>query len=283
VTVPEDFRVQSRTRWARTAGGWGANADRMRATTMPVSAWMIDALAPQPGHDLLELAAGTGDTGFLAAELIQPGGTLICSDFSPEMLSQAQRRAEALGIRNVRFKQIDAETSIDLPAASQDGVLCRWGYMLMADQETALRETRRVLRPGARVSLAAWTGPDENLWSAALVRALIRRGLIERPDPAAPGQFAWAREGLIAERLEAAGFSDPVVERVAFRTRFGSVEEWWRVQISLSMTLQDGAARLDRAGEAELLAELAEVAAPFAQPDGGLAIPAVTWVAAAAA
>ena len=55
------------------------------------------------------------------------------------------------------------------------------------------------------------------------------------------------------------------------------------MQISLSMTLQDGAARLDRAGEAELLAELAEVAAPFAQPDGGLAIPAVTWVAAAAA
>ena len=62
------------------------------------------------------------------------------------MLQTAQRRAEELGIRNVRFKQIDAETSIDLEAASVDGVLCRWGYMLVADPETALRETRRVLQ-----------------------------------------------------------------------------------------------------------------------------------------
>ena len=77
---------------------------------MPVSAWMIDALDPQPGDNLLELAAGVGDTGFLAAELIAPGGTLICSDFSPDMLATAQRRAEELGVDNVRFKQIDAET-----------------------------------------------------------------------------------------------------------------------------------------------------------------------------
>ena len=65
---------------------------------MPVSVWMVDALGPQPGDELLELAAGPGDTGFLAAELIAPGGTLISSDFAPEMLTVAQARAEELGI-----------------------------------------------------------------------------------------------------------------------------------------------------------------------------------------
>ena len=88
---------------------------------MPVSSWMVDAVAPQPGDTLLELAAGPGDTGFLAAELVKPGGTLICSDFVPEMLTVAQERAQALGLDNVRFKQIDAETSIDIEAASIDG------------------------------------------------------------------------------------------------------------------------------------------------------------------
>src|SRR5919198_3735025 len=133
---------------------------------MPVSAWMVEAIDPQPGHTVLELAAGTGDTGLLAAELIEPGGTLICSDFAPEMLATAQRRAEELGIRNVRFRQIDAETAIDLEAASVDGVLCRWGYMLMIDPGTALQETRRVLKSGGRLALAAWTGPEDNLWSS---------------------------------------------------------------------------------------------------------------------
>ena len=42
---------------------------------MPVSTWMVDAIAPQPGQTILDLAAGIGDTGFLAAELIEPGGS----------------------------------------------------------------------------------------------------------------------------------------------------------------------------------------------------------------
>ena len=158
--MSEDIRQQSRARWTVTAKGWGVRADQLRRATMPVATWMVEALRPQPGDTLLELAAGPGDTGFLAAELIEPGGTLICSDFVPEMLSVAQERAEALGLRNVRFKQIDAETSIDVEAASIDGVLCRWGYMLMADPVTALTQTRRVLRPGGRLVLAHQSSSD---------------------------------------------------------------------------------------------------------------------------
>jgi len=98
VELPDDFREQSRKRWGDQAAGWAARREELRTATMPVSAWMIDAIDPQPGDTLLELAAGTGDTGLLAAELIEPGGTLICSDFSPEMLQTAQRRAEELVI-----------------------------------------------------------------------------------------------------------------------------------------------------------------------------------------
>jgi SAM-dependent methyltransferase len=281
--VSTDYRLESRTRWARTAPGWESRAEMLRRVTMPVSAWMVEALRLQPGDTVLELAAGPGDTGFLAAELIQPGGTLICSDFVPEMLTVAQRRAEALGVPNVRFRQIDAETSIDLPAAGVDGVLCRWGYMLMADPGTALRETRRVLKPGARVALAAWTGPDDNQWSSLGIRLLIERGLMERPDPDAPGQFSWAPEGMIADQLLDAGFVDPDVDVVDFAYRYASVDDWLDTQGDLSMRFADAVAALDPAGVEDLRAALHAAAEPFVQPDGSLEIPARTWVAVAEA
>jgi SAM-dependent methyltransferase len=278
-----DYRTESRARWAGTAGGWEADGEAMRRATMPVSTWLVEAIAPQPGHTVLELAAGLGETGFLAAELIQPGGELITSDFVPEMLSAAQRRAEELRLRNVRFRQVDAELNMDFPAGSIDGVLCRWGYMLLADPEAALRETRRVLRPGGRVALAAWTGPDDNRWSADPVRALVERGLIEPADPDAPGQFAWAREGVIAEHLENAGFVEHEVEQVNFVNAYASVADWLEAQTRLSMRVGDVARSLDDATLASVLAELAERAAEFTREDGSLFIPARTWVAAATA
>ena len=281
--MSEDIRQQSRARWTATAKGWGVRADALRRTTMPVSSWMVDAVGPQPGDTLLELAAGPGDTGFLAAELVRPGGTLICSDFVPEMLNVAQARAEALGLDNVRFKQIDAETGIDVEAASIDGALCRWGYMLMADPVTALGQTRRVLKPGARLALAAWTGPDDNPWSALPARELIGRGLEEPPDPAAPGQFTWAPEGVIGERLEESGFVDYEVATVDFTVAYESVEDWWASTQDMSMRFAQATARLDAGTAAEIKQALAEAAEPYTGDDGAVAFPARTWTAVATA
>ena len=279
VGIADDFRAQSRNRWDDQAAGWESRRDPLRAATMPVSAWMIDALDPQPGQTLLELAAGTGDTGLLAAELIAPTGTLICSDFAPEMLATAHRRADELGIANVRFKQIDAETSIDVEAASLDGVLCRWGYMLMADPESALRETRRVLKPGRRVALAAWAGPEDNPWSVLPNRELSERGLGGPQDPDVPHQFTWAEEGLIAEHLDAGGFVEHHVEALDFTIDYRSTDDWWTAQSELSNRFS-GALR--QAGEEDVAAVRAAVerhAERFRAGDGTLRLPARTWVA----
>jgi SAM-dependent methyltransferase len=274
-----DYRDESRARWARSASGWEAGATQFNREALAVSSWMVDALAPQPGHELLELASGTGDTGLLAAELVQPGGTVTLSDFVPEMLSAAQRQAEARGVANVRFRQIDAELPLDVEAASLDGVLSRWGYHLLANQETALGETRRILRPGARVALSAWTEPAENPWSSLVARTLVAQGLADPPDPDAPGQFAWAREGIIAERLEGAGFVEHALDVIDFEVRHASVDAWWEQTASRSDAAAAVARRLDAAGREAVLAALAEAAAPWTGDDGTLALPARTWVA----
>jgi SAM-dependent methyltransferase len=279
--VTTDDRQESRDRWAVSARGWEARGDWLRRATMPVSAWMVEAIAPQPGHTVLDLAAGPGDTGFLAAELIEPGGTLICSDVIPEMLTVAQSRAEALGLRNVRFRQIDAET-IDQEAASLDGVLCRWGYMLMNDPEAALRETRRVLRAGGRVALAAWTDPEANPWTTLPPKQLIDRGLMERIDPDQPGQFTWRRDGAIADQLEAAGFVEYDVQALDFEMKYASVRELWDVTRDMAARFRSATDPLGEAQTAEILDALAEAAAPWTAADGSLVMPARTWVASAA-
>jgi SAM-dependent methyltransferase len=279
VALPDDFRTESRRRWSDQAAGWEARRDELRTSLMPVSAWMIDAIDPQPGYTLLELAAGTGDTGLLAAELIQPGGILISSDFSPEMLQTAQRRAEELGVGNVRFKQIDADTSIDLEAASIDGVLVRFGYMLMAEPEHALRETRRVLRPGRRVALAAWAGPEGNPWSVLPRRTLVERGLEDAGPPATPHQFTWAERGAIEEALEQGGFTEYDVEALDFAITYRSAADWWAAQSDLSMRFATAVAR---AGDDDLAAAgdaLDAQAEQFRAADGTLRVPARAWVA----
>lgn len=81
---------------------------------------------------------------------------------------------------------------MDLEDDSVDGVLCRWGYMLMAEPETALRETRRVLRDGGGLALSVWAAPESNPWASVPGRLLREQTGAPPPDPTAPGIFAMA-------------------------------------------------------------------------------------------
>src|ERR1700678_4138288 len=129
---PNDHRDTSLRSWEEAASGWTRQQGSMREFGAPVSHWMIDATGPQPGERVLELAAGLGETGMLAAELVAPIGGVIVSDQAEAMLSGARERAIALGLSNVEFQVLNAEW-IDLPVASIDVVLCRWRYMLIVD------------------------------------------------------------------------------------------------------------------------------------------------------
>jgi SAM-dependent methyltransferase len=279
---PAEQRKRSRANWGAAAKGWLKHADAQRRLTMPVSTWMLDALGLQPGDNVLEIAAGPGDLGFMAAEMVAPGGTVLSTDFVPEMVSAAQDRAKALGIQGVRFRQVDAQ-SMDIDAASLDGALCRWGFMLMPDGEAALKETRRVLRPGSRLALAVWTTAEENPWSALVGREMARRGWAEPPEPGSPGQFAWGEEGALEEHLQAAGFVDYEIDSVEFSMDDPSPEAW--IDICADMSRNFANAISGRAPEEvqDLREALRRAAEPYTQPDGSVSFPARSWVAWAAA
>ncbi|MDX6664899.1 MAG: hypothetical protein QOG68_1105 [Solirubrobacteraceae bacterium] len=279
---PDEYRSASRDGWESAAAGWAARRAELQRAAEPVSQWLVQAIEPQPGQTVLELAAGLGDTGFLAAELVAPTGRVITTDGAEAMLAGAERRAGELGLDNVEFKPMEAEW-IDLPTASVDAVLCRWGYMLLADPETALRETRRVLRPGGRVALAAWDSPEHNPWVTQTGVELAARGLVPAPDPDAPGMFAFATEGRIAELLYAAGFSDVEVDSVDITFAAGSFDDWWEYLFDMSMSLSEALGRATPEQRDEVYEAVEARLAPWRAEDGSLAVPGRTLVAAASA
>jgi SAM-dependent methyltransferase len=279
---PEAYRADSRERWEEAAAGWARDRESMQRDAMEVSRWMLDAAHLQPGHTVLELAAGPGDTGMLAAELVKPGGKAIITDGAEAMVEVARARAEEVGATNVEVRPMEAEW-IDLPAASVDAVLCRWGYMLLADPEAALRETRRVLRPGGRVALAAWDGADRNPWIAEVGQVLVAHELVPPPDPDEPGPLAFGRPGRIVELLEATGFGDIEVEAVDFAFRAPDLDAWWDHLVRTSGRTAGVVKRLSPAQHYALRDAVDAAYAPYVAADGSLSIPARTLVAAAGA
>lgn len=246
--------------------------------TRPVSERLVELLGPRPRQTVLDLAAGPGDTGFLAWPLLAPGGRLVSSDIAPEMLDAARRRADELGLDSVEFRVEDA-AALSLDDATVDGVLCRWGVMLVPDMDAAASEIARVLRPGGRAALAVWASPDENAWMTAPGRSAVGLGLVERPDPAAPGPFRLSAEGALAALLGSAGLVVETVEDVPLVWRASSLDEWWDVVRDTSRML---AMLLDRLGpdDAQALREGAERRlAPWVEADGSVAVPGVARIA----
>ena len=207
------------------APGWERWRARIEETAAPVREWMIKELAPRPGDTVLELAAGAGDTGFEAAAIVGERGRLISTDFSPAMMEVARRRGAELGIGNTHYRVTDAER-IELDADSVDGVLCRFGYMLMPDPAAAFAETRRVLRPGGRLALAVWGAPERNPWASIGFGLLIERGHMPPPEPGAPSPFALASEQQTRALLERAGFAAVHTQEVPVRFAFRDLDEY---------------------------------------------------------
>jgi ubiquinone/menaquinone biosynthesis C-methylase UbiE len=109
-----------------------------------------EALAPQPGERLLEVGPGTGYYTLDAAGWVSPGGSIEILDLQPEMLAHTTGRAAERGIDNISPTEADA-TRMPFEDESFDGAFLTAVLGEIPDQEAALRELRRVLKPGGRL------------------------------------------------------------------------------------------------------------------------------------
>jgi SAM-dependent methyltransferase len=270
----DTYRQASRQTWDEMSTGWEERRDWLIEMTGSVNAWIIDQVDPQPGQTILDIAAGTGDLGFAAAERVGDGGRVITTDFAPDMLDAARRNGEARGLSNVEYQVMDAER-MPLGDDSVDGVVCRFGYMLMADPLAALKETRRVLRDGGTLGFAVWQTPDRNMWAAIPAMTLVQRGHMPPPEPGAPGIFALGDRGRLEEVVTGAGLDVSRIEEITFEWRYGAGDVWDTIN-KLAGPIAAAIKELS-AQEQQETREAIEAAMEEYRDGDDLVVPAATW------
>ena len=216
------------------------------AVFAPWAPVLLDVAAVGIGHTVLDVACGTGVVAAAAAERVGPSGAVTGVDINPGMIAVAART------QGVRWAQADA-ARLPFPDGGFDRVLCQAGLQFVPDRLGALREMRRVLRPGGRVALLVWRALHHSPGFAALADALHA---VVGPEAAAvmraPFVFGDDPRPLVT-LLDSAGFGDVEVQARAGTVRFASVEAFVRCQRAASPL----AAHVDVRQEPDLIAYVA--------------------------
>jgi ubiquinone/menaquinone biosynthesis C-methylase UbiE len=267
---------KSRALWDDMAQGWERNRDFMCGATRHVAEWLVDHVEPQPGDTILDLAGGPGDNGFLAAERVGPSGKIIETDFAPQMVETARRLAERLGLQNVETRVLDAE-KMDLGDNSVDGIICRWGFMLMLDPQAALKECWRVLKQQRQLAFSVWGAAEKNPWVTVTGMTMMQLGHQPGRDPFGPGgMFSLADHDSIRAIAAAAGFENVQIEEMPVDWNYGSFDEAWSFMNEVAGAIASAVKDLSAEAVAELRSALETNMQTFASAGGGLSLPGMT-------
>lgn len=168
---------------------------------------------------MLDLACGTGLVTLDAARRVGPHGRVLGTDLSGQMVETARQRAADQQLSNATFQRMDAET-LDLPDATFDVVLCALGLMYLPDPQHAVREWRRVLKPGGRAVIAIWGKRVNCGWSPVfpIVDAEVETDVC-------PLFFSLGEPDALAALCSDAGFESVRQRRIASVLSYANVDE----------------------------------------------------------
>jgi len=222
------FKKAQREQWNKDGEAWRYWTPTLDLWYGEASRQMLNLARIQPGHHVLDIAAGAGEPAVSAAERVGSGGYVLATDISEGILELARQVAHERGLTQVETRPMDGE-ELDLPDASFDAVLCRLGLMYMPHPVTALREWRRVLKVGGWVAVAVFSTPDRNAWGAVPAAIIRRRAQLPPPVPGQPGPFSLGGPGVLEGMFHEAGFANPELRAVPVPHRATSASEYVRV------------------------------------------------------
>jgi SAM-dependent methyltransferase len=183
------YKAEQGREWGRSAAGWKQHWDIWEKGAQHINERLVELAHLQPGHKVVDIATGLGETAFTAARQVGSTGQVIGTDIVPEML--AIGRAEAP----------------DLPSESFNAVLCRFGLMFLPHLTTALTRLSRLLVAGGRFAAAVWE-TIEQVPCSILNRTIQKVRQLPPPPPGSPGAFSLGDENILRQHFGEAGFSE---------------------------------------------------------------------------
>ena len=224
--------------------------------------WPVHVLAAarvQPGDRVLDVACGTGILARAAARVVGSDGSVVGVDINEGMLAVARATSSDIAW------QAGAAEALPFVSASFDRVVSQFGLMFFQDPLQALSEMRRVLRPGGKISVAVWASLEDTPGYAAVADILKELfGADVAKSIEAP--YSLGDREVLSALFARAGMEEVLIETMAGKARFPSVETWIYTDIK-GWTLADV---IDDAGYERLRQEAPKRLSPFVLPDGSV-------------
>jgi ubiquinone/menaquinone biosynthesis C-methylase UbiE len=226
---PEHYKTTTREQWQTAAEAWHRWHPTLKSWLGPATDFMLDMAEVKEGYRVLDIAAGAGEQSITAAEKVGSSGYVLATDLAPKILDFALELANEKGINNIEIQEMDGE-NLTLPDNSFDTVISRVGLIFFPDQQKALKEIKRVLKPGGFVAAIVYSTVDKNQFFSTPVSVIRRRAQLPPPLAGQPGPFSLGAEGVLDDAFKQAGFTNVQSKIVSAPVKMEKAEDCVRFE-----------------------------------------------------
>lgn len=265
---PDTFKITTRSQWQDAAEAWHRWGPTIEAWLGAATDQMLDAARIGTGSHVLDVAAGAGGQTLTAARRVGPTGTVLATDISPAILDYAAAEAQAAGLGQVTTLEADGEDLSAVEAGRYDAAISRVGLIYFPDQQAALREMRRTVRPGGRVSAIVYSTPERNEFFSIPVGIIRAVAQLPPPLPGRPGPFSLGGPGVAEQAFGDAGLRDVTVTTVPSPIRLPSAAECVRFEQESFGALHQMLVGVDDAGREDAWRRIADALGRFETAEG---------------
>jgi ubiquinone/menaquinone biosynthesis C-methylase UbiE len=202
---PVKYKVTTHAQWQTAAEAWFRWSPTLSQWLGKATDTMLDMAGITNGYHVLDIAAGAGEQSITTAKKVGPLGHVLATDISSNILEYAKQLAQDAGVANIETSIMDGE-NLTLEDGTFDAVISRVGLIYFPDQQKALKEMLRVLRPGGKVAAIVYSTPEKNKFFSIPVSIIRARAKLPPPLAGQPGPFSLGGEGVIEKAFTQAGF-----------------------------------------------------------------------------